>query len=397
MPTDLMSEATNRFLPPYRNASPAPASAEFWAPLRTFIADVRVQFAGLVAAPTLLACIYYGLIAAPQFVSHTEYIVRGVDAHRSSGLAALLNTFGLSRAADEMSAIESFLKSREVLEKLNARVDLRTIYGVASADALSRFPRIWERDTFEDLYAYTRDYISVVKDPATGVTKLEIAAFDAKAAESVATVMLGLASEMANNLNTKAQADTVDASQRELEEARDNVVQIQTDLTAFRNEALLVDPLAFAGAMLEEIGSLSLEKARTQAQISEAERLSPNNPALGGLKASAEALSQKVEEERGKLAGDSSALAGKVAKYERLTLLRELAEKRYASALLSLQTAESEAQRKRIYIEEIVTPNLPDEATRPERLRSIVTVFVVGFIAFAILWILSVGSKDHAQ
>ena len=139
------------------------------------------------------------------------------------------------------------------------------------------------------------------------------------------------------------------------------------------------------------------DKARTQAQISEAERLSPNNPALSGLKASVEALGQKVEEERGKLAGDSSALAGKVANYEKLTLPRELAEKRYASALLSLQTAESEAQRKRIYIEEIVTPNLPDEATRPERLRSIVTVFVVGFIAFAILWILSVGSKDHAQ
>ena len=62
-----------------------------------------------------------------------------------------------------------------------------------------------------------------------------------------------------------------------------------------------------------------------------------------------------------------------------------------------MQNAETEAQRKRIYIEEIVRPNLPDEPTRPERLRAIVSTAVVGFLAFSILWILSVGSKDHAQ
>jgi capsular polysaccharide transport system permease protein len=142
-----MSEATQRFLPAHRNTLPVQAWPEFWRRFRGFIADIRVQFAGLVAAPTVLACLYYGVIASPQFVSRTEYIVRGLDAHRSSGLAALLNTFGLSRAADETSAIESFLKSREVLEKLNVRVDLRAIYGVARADALSRFPRFWEGNT----------------------------------------------------------------------------------------------------------------------------------------------------------------------------------------------------------------------------------------------------------
>ena len=168
-------------------------------------------------------------------------------------------------------------------------------------------------------------------------------------------------------------------------------------MTAFRNEALLVDPLAFAGAMLQEIGTLSLERAKTQAQIAESERLSPNSPALDSLKASAAALENKVDEERGKLAGGNSALAGKVAHYERLTLLRELAEKRYSAALVSLETAETEAQRKRVYIEEIVKPNLPDEPTRPETFRNVLSTFVVGFMAYSILWILSVGSKEHAQ
>lgn len=392
-----MSEIYQRYIPPDPQGIHAAAPAQAWRRIVAHAGETRVRFLALVAVPTVVAALYFGLVAAPQYVSHTEYIVRGVDQHRSSGLSALLNTFGVSRAADEISAIESFLKSREVLEKIDAGIDLRAVYGSSAADWLSRFPRFWERDTFESLYLYTRGFVTVTKDAATGVTSLDVAAFDARAAKAVAEAMLAAADAMANSLNARAEADMVNSAKKELAEARDDVVKAQTDLTAYRDQTLLVDPLAFAGAMLSDIGALSLERSRAEAQIAESEHLSPNAPGLDSLKASARALDARVVAERAKLAGDNSALAGKVAQYERLSLLRDLAEKRYAAALVSLQSAENEAARKSIYVEEVVRPNLPDEATRPERLRAISAVCVVGFLAFSILWILSVGSKDHAQ
>jgi len=392
-----MSEAFPRYLPPIAGAIRSRGPAQLWHDARSLAGQAHVQFVAIVAIPTMLAGIYFGLVAAPQFVSHSEYIVRGVDAHRSGGLAALLNTFGVSRAADETSAIESFLKSREVIEKINAHIDLRATYGAHEADWFSRFPRLWERDTFESLYNYTRGFFDITKDATSGVTRLDISAFDPRSAQAISLAMLETASDMANNLNARAQSDLVDSSRHELERAREEVVKAQSDLTAYRNQILLVDPLAFAGAMLQGIGSLSLERSRSLAQLSEAQRLSPNSPGIDSIKANIAALEHRVEEERAKLAGDNSALAGKVADYERMSLTRELAEKHYASTLVSLASAEAEAQRKRVYIEEIVKPSLPDEATEPQRLRSVLATFVVSFIAFSILWILSVGSKDHAQ
>ena len=388
-----MSEVLPRYLPP---ASALPAGGA-WRNLVASAMQAHVQFFALVVVPTTLAALYYGLMAAPQYVSHSGYIVRGVDAHRSGGLAQLLNTFGVSRAADETSAIESFLKSREVITRIDQHVDLRKAYGSRDADWLARFPRFWERDTYESLYTYTRSYFDINKDSTSGVTRLDVSAFDPKSAQAIARAMLDAASEMANSLNARAQSDLVESSRQELNLARDEVLKAQADLTNYRNQNLLVDPLAYAGAMLQEIGALSLERARTQAHLAEAEHLSPNSPGLESMKATASALDRKVDEERGKLAGDNSALATKVAGYEGLVLTRELAEKHYATALVSLDSAQTEAQRKRVYIEEIVTPSLPDEPTEPERLRSVVATFVVGFIAFSILWILSVGSKDHAQ
>ena len=391
-----MSEAFPRYLPP-SSALQTGGPGQMGRNAIALAGLAHVQFVALVVVPTVLATIYYGLFAAPQFVSHSEYIVRGVDSHRSGGLAQLLNTFGVSRAADETSAIESFLKSREVIARINAQVDLRAAYGAHEADWFSRFPRIWERGTYESLYSYTRNYFNINKDSTSGVTRLDVSAFNPQSAQAIARAMLGAASEMANSLNARAQGDLVGSSRQELNLARDEVLKAQSDLTNYRNQNLLVDPLAFAGAMLQEIGALSLQRARMQAHVSEAEQLSPNSPGIESLKASAAALDRKVTEERAKLAGDNSALAGKVAAYEGLVLTRELAEKHYATSLVSLDAAETEAQRKRVYIEEIVAPNLPDEPTEPERLRSVAATFVVGFMAFSILWILSVGSKDHAQ
>ena len=392
-----MSEAFPRYLPPGAGALRPSGPAQMWRDAVALVGQPSAQFFAMVVAPTVLAALYFGLWAAPEYVSHSEYVVRGVDAHRSAGLAQLLNTFGVSRAADETSAVESFLKSREVVEKINARVDLRAAYGSSEADLFSRFPRFWERDTLESLYGYSKGVFEITKDSTSGVTKLDVAAFDPRSAQAIAVAMLEAASDMANSLNARAQADLVDSSRHELDMARDEVVKAQTELTAYRNQALVVDPLAFAGAMLQEIGALSLQSARARAQLSESEQLSPNSPGIEGLKANAAALERKVNEERAKLAGDSSALASKVSDYERLVLTRELAEKHYASALVSLQSAESDAARKRVYIQEIVKPSLPDEPTKPERIRSVLATFVVGFIAFSILWILSVGSKDHAQ
>ena len=383
----------------YAGATAEPASKWLgrWIAARERIADLRIQFITLVVVPTIFASIYYGAIASDLYVSRAQYLVRGVDSHKSAGLGALLNTFGISRAADDTSAIESFIQSREAIQKLDDTVDLRELYGRHEADFWARYPRPWQKRTFERLYEKTQDYIAVIQDQTTGITTLEVSAFRPDDARKVAATLLHLAEDMVNRMNARAQSDSISQASSEVANARDEVVQTQGGLTAFRNKELLVDPVSFAGVLLDAIGQLSLERAQTQTQIDETTHMSPFNPGLSSMRAKADALEKKIDEERQKLAGSDSAIAEKVSTYERLTLLRDLADKRYSSALVSLQAAQAEAQRQQVYIELIEPPNLPDESSKPERLRMIMTVFVISMAAFSILWILTVGSKDHAQ
>ena len=80
-----------------------------------------------------------------------------------------------------------------------------------------------------------------------------------------------------------------------------------------------------------------------------------------------------------------------------MTLKRDLAEKGLAAAIKSLDVARQDARRQHIYIEPIVASNLPDQATEPRRIRGIFTILILGFSVFAVLWILSVGAREHKQ
>ena len=67
-----------------------------------------------------------------------------------------------------------------------------------------------------------------------------------------------------------------------------------------------------------------------------------------------------------------------------------------ASALSSLESARAEAQRKQRYLVAFVATELPDEATEPDRVLKIATVFLGAAMIFGIGGLVVAAIKDHA-
>lgn len=369
----------------------------YLAALRRRSSAIRMLFGIIVILPTAAGAIYYGGIASKRYVSEAQYHVRGVTNHQSTGLSALLSTFGISRAADDTFAIQNFMQSRDAVRLLEERLPLRAMFSRAGADFIARFPHFWRGGSFEMLYEYFQQRVTASQDQTTGVSTLRIVSFSPEDSRAIAAALLRLGEEMVNRMNERAERDMVGNARTEAGRAEAQVVAAQADLTAFRNHELLIDPWQTSVAMLDTITKLSSDLAQTSIQIGETVSGSPSSPAIQSLRARATALQQGITAEQGKMAGNDSALAGKVSTYERLTLLRDLADKSFAGALNALDVARQEVRRQKIYIETIVEPNLPDEDTEPQRARSVLTVFVMSFAVFAMGWILLAGAKEHTQ
>ena len=76
-------------------------------------------------------------------------------------------------------------------------------------------------------------------------------------------------------------------------------------------------------------------------------------------------------------------------------LERGFADRQVASAMTSLENARNEARRKQIYLERIVQPHRPDEALEPRRARAIISIFIAGLVAWAVMSMLVAGVREH--
>ena len=178
-------------------------------------------------------------------------------------------------------------------------------------------------------------------------------------------------------------------------EAQKVVLAAQEDVDRFRSNETVVDPTQNAVAQLTTITTLSGQVDQVVAQIMANDRLSPSNPATTALKAQVDALAAQIAKEQKALAGSQGAISNKVTAYERLTLLRSLADASLGAARSALDSARTDARRQHVFVEEIVSPNLSDYSTEPQRLRSVAMVFAISLAILAVLWLMSIGVKER--
>jgi capsular polysaccharide transport system permease protein len=134
----------------------------------------------VVALPTLLAAIYYLLIASPRYVSEAQFIVRNAGQSTPSTLGSALQVVGIAPSQTDAFAVHQYIESRDALRELSRRYDLPAILGPRGVDAFSRYPRPWEDRSNEGLHKGFQRFVTVGYDSTTGISTLRVEAFRAQ-------------------------------------------------------------------------------------------------------------------------------------------------------------------------------------------------------------------------
>lgn len=339
----------------------------------------------LVGLPTLLAVIYNGLIAADRYVSTASYIVRQTQA--DSSLVGLLQAQTVSRVDDESHAIAAFIRSRDAVSALDGDGFLLRAFDAAHADIFSRFPGPWAGDTREDLFRHFQDFIHVEFQTSTGVSVLTVEAFSPEDARRTVDRLLVAAERLVNRLNDRARSDAIALGQKMVDDALAGLAVVRDRITSFRIDENLIDPGVEVKAASELIKEQLLEASKVDAKIAETLASAPNSPVIGQLRIKRQALENNVRAIREQVAGSGdTSLARKIADYERLILERELAEKRLAGAVTTMEAAAQEARAGRLYLQRIVEPSLPDQPAYPWRLLNVLmTLGIAGLLYWIVV------------
>jgi capsular polysaccharide transport system permease protein len=312
-----------------------------------------------------------------------------------TGLGVLLKSGGFSSADDEVYAAQDYVQSRDALRALNSDGAVALAYGNKNVSIFDRFNPLGLSGSFEDLYRYYQGKVGVQFDSSSSIATLSVRAFAPEDAYKFNGQLLALAEGLVNRLNVRGRRDMVQYASREVEDAQAAARNAAVALAAFRNSHGVVDPEEQAKVQLEMISKLQDDLVGSRVQLAQLQNMAPQNPQIPVLITRIQGLERQIEEQMGQVAGSRRSLSQTAVQYERLRLESELADKRVAAAMTSLQSAEDDAQRKQAYVERIAEPSHPDAPAEPRRLRGIFATFVLGLIAWGILRLLLAGLREH--
>ena len=133
---------------------------------KTKFAGVNRIFLSTVVAPTLIAIIYFGLIASDVYISESRFVVRSPERQSTSGFGLLLKGAGFSRSQDDSYTVQDFMLSRDALKELKEKLEIDKSFSNSSIDIFSRFSGLDWDDSFEALHRFYQKKIDIQLDSA---------------------------------------------------------------------------------------------------------------------------------------------------------------------------------------------------------------------------------------
>ena len=350
-----------------------------------------------VLLPTVAACLYFGVIASDVYISESRFVVRNPQRQTASSLGSLLQSTGFSRSQDDTYSVHDYVLSRDALHELDRQLQVRKAFTSGDIDWVNRFPGLSLDDSFEAFYRHYRKYVAIDYDTVSSITTLYVRAYTAEDARSFNDLLLQMGERLVNNLNTRSRQDLIQVAQKEVQAAEERAKSAAVALSGYRGRQSLFDPDRQSALQLQGVAKLQEELLGAEAQLAQLRQLSPDNPQIPSLKSRVEGLRKSIAAEGSKVAGADGSFTSKSTVYDRLLLEKTFAERQLATALASLETARNEAQRKQLYLERLVQPNLPDKALEPRRIRSVLMVLALGLVLWGVVSLVVASVKEHTD
>lgn len=350
---------------------------------------IPILFALCFVLPTLAGALYFGLIASDRYVTETQFVIRPTIGTADKATPDAVGTnAGIPKemlAQDTLITLE-YLKSRPMVEALQAQVPLRDWYGREDIDFLSRFD---SHKSIEQFLRYWKRRFSIDVEQTTGVLTLSVEAFDPDESLAVTKAMMREAERMVNDLSKAARQDALVESERELKIAAERLIKINLALTEARNRDGVLDAKKANEANLKVLDELKSQRINLTIQLSVGQRdLGSQSRQIIDLKQKIRDLNENIaliEQQTASANPEQKRrLSDALTRYEDLSQKRKEAETYLEEVRKATERARILSTRQVAFFSPITEPARAESSTEPRRVLMISLITACSAVLFAI-------------
>ena len=359
---------------------------------------IAVSFLVVVVLPAVAGAVYYGLIAADQYVAEAKFTVASGDVPKVDSVG-LLTGIPAASVIQDTQIVTNYIQSRAAVEKLETMLDLRRMYSRPEADFWARFR---PDKPIEKLVEYWEDMIKVSIKMPSGIVEFQVRAFTPEDSYKVANAVLDISEALINDINNRMYSDAVSNAEEQLQRASVRLTHARIALEKARDEGGILDVSKAADAVNTLIADMKSTLLSLQQEYATQRRsVDDSAPQMRALKARIESTSAQIEDLQSKLTSSQRAASGEptlavaMTKFSELDLERQIAERIYSAAASSLEIAKLTSERKTMYINAFVRPLVPHDARYPRRALFIFLIFGGGLVVWGIGCGLATVIRNH--
>ncbi|WP_439097861.1 capsule biosynthesis protein [Campylobacter devanensis] len=344
----------------------------------------------------IVVIFYYTFIAADRYVSNVSLSVKSTDGGSPVSLSGIESLVGVaSSSTEDIKLLQEYIKSFDMLQKLDEKINLRSLYEKQKIDL---FFRIYSSTSKESYLKYYRDRIHILFDDTTGLLNVAVEGFSPEDARNISAAILEECERFINEISHNIAREQLRFAQGELESAKQKYKDAKNELLAFQNEYGVFDPQSLAKTKAGFITEIELQISKKETELNTMRSyLNDNAPEIAALKAELRAHREQLEKERRKVASNASQdkLNDVVAQFEALYLNLSFAEDVYKTAITAVETTRIEIGRKAKQVVVIQSPYVPDSAAYPNKMYNIITIFMILTLIFGVVRLVRAIIDEH--
>ncbi|HVW64191.1 MAG TPA: chain-length determining protein [Nitrosospira sp.] len=357
---------------------------------------LRRRILGAAITASAIASLYWMLVASDRYVSEAHIVIQQTDlmGGQSTDVMSLLGGIGGINRADQL-LLRDHLLSADMLQKLDARFNLRAHYSDWNNDFLSRM--LFEDTSIEKFHDYYLSRVSVELDDYSGILVIKAQAYNPEKAHGIAAMLVAEGEQFMNRMSHALAQEQVDFLEKQMEKMGERTIESRQGVLRFQNENGLLSPQGTAeniAGIINDLESKLVElRTRRAAMLG---YLMPNSPDLQEIALQIAAIDKQIYKEKTRLATPSgNALNRKVEEFQRLQLNAELAQDIYKTTLMALEKGRVEATRTLKKVSVLQAPSEPQYPLEPRRIYNSITSILIALFVAGIIHLLAAIIRDH--
>lgn len=370
--------------PPQPAQSPHSQAGELWQIQRDIARRRRRRLARLgarlsvfVLLPTLLAALYYYVIATPLYASKSEFVIQQSESRGSMGLGGLFSGTQFATSQDSI-AVQGYLQSREAMLRLDQDQQFRAVFSRAEIDPIQRLAA---DATMETAYRAYQRHVKIAYDPTDGVIRMEVVAPDPHSAAGFSKALIGYAEEQIDHLTQRMRADQMKGAEESHNSAEAKMLASQRRLVELQEKFKVMSSETELSLLTSQIGHLEGQLSQDRLSLIQMQsNPQPNAARMEPLKRRIAALDSEIALLRARMTSEDDSGVSLASVQGELAVAQADAQTRQmllAQSLEQLETARIEANRQVRYLSLSVSPIMPDAPSYPRAFENTAVAFLI--------------------